>query len=168
MGWRHPIDHAREQHLQVIKSDPAGLWRLDPRQMKTDGAIEHPGWDLQTSLRPVCHEATQKCRYGAAFNHFVDVDHTTKPGMPRIKDFPRFGHMGVMLLRCTTRNAFIRHTATGRPGRSTKSNARGQGWLRRTMPLPLVLEPNREMEECSPSPPGPPAHRPGRIWRLTM
>jgi transposase InsO family protein len=70
--------------------------------MKTDGAIEHPGWDLQTSPRPVCHQATQKCRYGAAFDHFVDVDHATKPGMPRIKDFPRLGHMGVMLLRWYT------------------------------------------------------------------
>src|SRR4051794_36820476 len=36
----------------------------------------------------------------------------------------------------TMRNAFIRRTATGRPGRSTKRNAGGQDRLRRTVLLP--------------------------------
>src|SRR3954447_26020855 len=42
----------------------------------------------------------------------------------------------VLGLGCTftTRSAFIRRTATGRPGRSTKSNAGGQDRLRRTVP----------------------------------
>src|SRR3954467_12681978 len=55
----------------------------------------------------------------------------------------------------TTRNAFIRRTATGRPGRSTKSNAGGHrdDRLRRTVPLPPLPEQDREAGKCSPSPP---------------
>ena len=55
----------------------------------------------------------------------------------------------------TTRNVFIRRTATGRPGRSTKSNARGHrdDRLRRTVPLPPLPGQDREPAKCSPSPP---------------
>src|SRR3954447_9420778 len=92
----------------------------------------------------------------------VDQATRTELGRPRSS----LGHMGVMLLRCTTRNAFIRRTATGRPGRSTKRNARGQDRLRRTVPLPPLPEPNRETGKCSPSPPCPPASATTRIWKL--
>ena len=43
---------------------------------------------------------------------------------------------------------------------------RGQDRLCRTVPLPPVLEPNRETEKCSPSSPCPPASATTRIWKL--
>jgi hypothetical protein len=55
------------------------------------------------------------------------------------------------------REAFIRRMATGRPGRSTKRNARGHrdDRLRRTVPLPPFPEQERETGKYSPSPPLP-------------
>jgi hypothetical protein len=44
------------------------------------------------------------------------------------------------------RNAFIRRTATGRLGRSTKGNARGQDRLRRAAPLPIGINNNKDLE----------------------
>ena len=67
----------------------------------------------------------------------------------------------------TTRNAFIRRTATGRPGRSTKSNAHRDDRLRRTVPLPPFPEQSRKTGKCSPSPPYPPAST-TRIWKLKI
>lgn len=50
-----------------------------------------------------------------------------------------------MLLRRTTRNAFIMRMATGRLGRSMKSNAHGHGddRLCRRRPLPFTPMPTR-------------------------
>jgi hypothetical protein len=35
--------------------------------------------------------------------NLMNVDHLTEPRMPRIKQFPTFGHMGFAMLSCTTR-----------------------------------------------------------------
>src|SRR4051794_16574027 len=71
-------------------------------------------------------------------------------------------------LTFSTRNAFIRRTATGCPGRSMKRNARGHrdDRLRRTVPLPPFPEQDRETGKGSPSPPCPPASATTRIWKL--
>ena len=73
---------------------------------------------------------------------------------------------GMALAALTTRNAFIRRTATGRPGRSTKSNARDIGTTAAPNSAPPLPEQDRETGKCSPSPPCPPASATTRIWKL--
>src|SRR4051812_46366646 len=111
--------------------------------MKACGAVEHPRWHRQTSPLQFCRRTAPEHWHVAAFDDFVNMHLAAKPGMPRIKNFPYLGPMGVVLLRCTTHADHIRALTGKHPIRPTSPRCRRPRRLepgrRSTYPLKILF-----------------------------
>jgi hypothetical protein len=63
--------------------------------------IEHPGWNLQPSIRYLTGKAATEDRCIILVDDFVNVDLMPGPGMPRIKKLaPITSNVGVLSSNC--------------------------------------------------------------------
>src|SRR3974377_1102777 len=71
--------------------------------MGTQGAIEHPSWNLQPSSGIRAFKRATENNASRSLDHRVNADFAPKPRMKAIQNFSPSRPVGVLKLRCTTR-----------------------------------------------------------------
>jgi hypothetical protein len=77
--------------------------------------IEHPGRNLQPSVRCRARDAAAKYRSVSLLDHLMDVDVVPRPWMPGIENLTQLGPVGVLASCSTTRCDRIHRWATSLP-----------------------------------------------------
>jgi hypothetical protein len=78
---------------------PEAIRRALPRSTRS---VEHPVGNFKTAGLYLRRLSAPKCLRASPGHHFVHEYPKAEPWMPRIKYFPFFGPVGLMLSSCTT------------------------------------------------------------------
>ena len=70
--------------------------------------VEHPGWNLQPTVRIGTAQITTKNNTVCPLDRLVNADPKSKPRMPSIQQFLKLGSVGVLKPCCTTAGDHIR------------------------------------------------------------
>jgi hypothetical protein len=76
--------------------------------------IKHPRWNLQPTVRVGCSQVAAKDNSARPLNCLMSADPQAGPRMPRIKQLPKLGPVGVLKPCCTTTCVRIRASAISR------------------------------------------------------
>jgi hypothetical protein len=74
--------------------------------------VEHPGWNLQPTVRIRTAQITAKNNAIRPLDRLVNSDLKTKPRMPSVQQFSKLSSVGVLKLCCTTRSDRTRRSDT--------------------------------------------------------
>ena len=83
--------------------------------------IEHPGRNLQPSVRCRARDAAAKYRSVSLLDHLMDVDVVPRPWVPGIENFTHLGPVGVLASCSTTADVLIHRLTGKRPIRPTST-----------------------------------------------
>lgn len=81
--------------------------------------VEHPGWNLQPTVRIGTAQATAKNRAVRSLDRRVNADPKTEPRMPRVQQFSKLSSVGVLKLCCITDDDRIRALTAPHPVKPT-------------------------------------------------
>jgi hypothetical protein len=107
----------------------------------TGRAIEHPGRNLQPTIRSTARKAAAQRLPASLLDHLVNMNATSTPRMPRIEKFAFLGPVGV-LPPCSTTAAARIHRLTGKPRiRPTSTCRQPKRWRHNRGGKPLRKRP---------------------------
>ena len=93
-------------------------------------SIEHPGRNLQPSIRCRTREAAAEYRSASLRDHLIDVDVVPRPWVPGIKNLAHLGSVGVLASSSTMGFARMLRLVIGPRHRRCSCRASPRGWLR--------------------------------------
>ena len=75
---------------------------IDPTAGHTCGPVKHPCRDFQKPVRPAAGKIAPQHRIAGLVDRLMDMNKSTKPGMPSIKNLAALSNVGVLTFSCTT------------------------------------------------------------------
>jgi hypothetical protein len=82
---------------------------IDPTASHTCGPVKHPCRDFQKPVRPAAGKIAPKHRIAGLVDRLMDMNKSTKPGMPSIKNLAALSNVGVLTFSCTTQDGRTAH-----------------------------------------------------------
>jgi hypothetical protein len=70
--------------------------RIDTTAGGACGPIKHPNGNFQKSVRPAPREIAPKHSHTGLVDPLMDMNRSTEPRMPSIKNLAKFGNVGVL------------------------------------------------------------------------
>jgi hypothetical protein len=120
-----------KQRLQFAEGLNVCSPRLGKSNFATSRAIQHPNRKFQNSKMADLLRAAVRHGHATPYQRGLDPHLAAVPRMPRIKDFPEFPYMGVVLLACTTKIGLISGLArTHHPNGRSSRNRTARLWHR--------------------------------------
>lgn len=80
----------------------AHMRHIDPTKGHTCDPVKHSCWDFQEPVRPAAGKMAAKHRIAGCVDRLMDVNRSTKPGVPSIKNLAALGNVGVLAFSCIT------------------------------------------------------------------
>jgi hypothetical protein len=84
---------------------------IDPTAGHTCGPVKHPCRDFQKPVRPAAGKTAPKHRIAGLVDRLMDMNKSTKPGMPSIKNLAALSNVGVLTFSCTTTGVLTQPSA---------------------------------------------------------